>query len=277
MLCRDPIELPFSGSSLPPGLLFDKFGSADDSSTRPINETIMNNAQWRFLMSYPYGQYSGEELSDSTAPLPFSTWITTENEQPQAQAQQQQQQHIQQHSNSPDQPSPPSLTPQQNPTPQLEDQPSSRVTPSQPLSAFDDTPIRLHHVPQRHDYEGRRESLRRIEHRAHETRSSVASTSTVGPTRQTRSSHVIQQQHAHPYDRRPPSAMSSAPPSRQQPMTRFSSVQPSAPGSSSIPSSGMHSPVVPMTAVPSPVIPSPASTTSRIAGYGSAIEHVVLR
>ncbi|KAG6879994.1 hypothetical protein C0992_008200 [Termitomyces sp. T32_za158] len=218
-------------------------------------------------------QYSEEDLAHPTTPLAFRTWETIQNEQAQsqAQAQQQQQQHLQQleqHSHSPDQPAPPSpLTPQQDSTRQSED-PPSRVGLSQRLSAYDDTPICLHRVPQRDDHEVRRESLRQQGHRPHlETQTSVAPTSTVGPTRQTRSSHIIQQQQVHPYGRRPRSALSSAPPSRQQPMVRFPSVQPSAQASSS----GMHSPVVPLTAMPSPVIPSPASTVNRLGGYGSAI------
>ncbi|KAG6909927.1 hypothetical protein DXG01_014449 [Tephrocybe rancida] len=243
-------------------------------------------------MSYSYGPYS-EDFSNPTTPLAFPTWETMETEQQdqaqaqaqvQAQSQQQQQQHQQhqqqhfqqQHQQSPEQPSPPPPdTPQQNLPLQLED--PTRVVPSQSHSPFDNTPIVLHPVSQRH--EGQRESLRNPRHHSlHvDTRSSssVASTSAnpsaIGPSRQPRSSHRHQQQ-AHPY-RRPPSAMSSAPPSRQQPLVRFSSVQPLIQPSLSrhAPSSGMHSPVVPLTAMPSPAIPSPASATSRLAGFGSVI------
>ncbi|KAG6820931.1 hypothetical protein H0H93_009706 [Arthromyces matolae] len=247
---------------------------------------MMENFECLFLMSFPYGQYPSEDLSNPTTPLTFPPWETTsmENEpqgQPQAQAQQHQQQQLerqhqqqqqnvlqQRHSHSPEERSP--ITPH-NPVQRLED--PLRAVPSQSISGFDDTPIRLHHVPQRH--ESHRESLRDAEHRSlHvETRSNTAPTSTAGPSRQTRVSLRTHQQQAHPY-RRPPSAVSSAPPTRQQPTAvRFSSVQPSAHvvPSMQASSSVMHSPSVPLASMPSPAVPSPASIASRIPGYTSTI------
>ncbi|KAF8067806.1 hypothetical protein FPV67DRAFT_1562066 [Lyophyllum atratum] len=225
--------------------------------------TTMNHLDLYFSMSYPYGQYPGEIFSNPATPLTFPTWETMENEE----AQQAQQQHHTQQIQPPQQPSdlpsptgPPPHTPLQHQTIQLEE--PSHLVPSQPRPVYDDAPIRLHHVHQRP--ERQRESLRDSESQllhVETSRSGAPSTSTTGPVRQPRSARH-QQQQLHPY-RRPSSAVSAAPPSRQQPLLRFASVQPS--------SSSMPSP-----AVPSPAMPSPASATSRLASFGSGIGYVVL-
>ncbi|KAF5383147.1 hypothetical protein D9615_005015 [Tricholomella constricta] len=203
-------------------------------------------------MSYPHGQFP-EDFSNPTRPL-FPTWETMENEEQQQpqQTQQPQQQHRsqqpqQQQSDTHSPTGPPPHTPQQHPTIQLEE--STHVVPSQQRSAYDDAPVRLYQVHQ--GSERPRQSMREVESHLHidTLRSSSASTS-AGPVRQTRSSQ--HQQQVHPY-RRPPSATSAVPPTRQQPLVRFTSIQPS--------SSSVHS----------PAIPSPASVTSRLASYGSGI------
>ncbi|KAG6811284.1 hypothetical protein H0H92_008197 [Tricholoma furcatifolium] len=230
-------------------------------------------------MSYPYNQYSGagEDLSNPTSPLTYShapLWELENEQQSQNQPQpqpQKQHQHQQQHQQqafqqqqhlSSEQPSPPPpQTPQQNPPLLLKDPPHS--VPSQRVG-YDNTPVLLHHPHHR-----QRESLRNtaIGHRPRhvETASSgVASTSTVGPSRQTRHAN---QHRAVPYARPP----TSAPP--RQPHVRFSSVQPSVQPSSTMQatSSAMHSPVVPMTAMPSPALPSPASAPGGLLSFASVM------
>ena len=221
-------------------------------------------------MSFPYGQYPGENFSAPSTPLDaFPQWETLEREE-QSQSQQQRQeqqsqqgqalQHLtQQHHQQPElhpQTSPPPPPQQHYQTIRLEE--PVPTVPSQQRLAHDDFPVRLHHV---HRPERRRESPGEHDsaHPHIDTRSSSTSTA-VGPVRQSSRSHQ-QQQQAHPYLR--PSTSSSTPLTRQQ-HVRFASTQASAASSS-----------MPSPSIPSPAMISPTSATGRLAGFGSTVRYAV--
>jgi hypothetical protein len=221
-------------------------------------------------MSFPYGQYPGENFSAPSTPLnAFPQWETIEQEEQQSHSQQQQEQPQQQdsamqrltqhltHNQSPELPPPPQ---QHYQTIRLEE--PVPIVPSQQREVHDDFPVRLHHL---HRTERRRESPGGRDSTLPHIDTRSSSSSAAGPVRQSARSHQ-QQQQAHPYRR--PSTSSGAPVTRQQ-HVRFAGTQASA-SSSAMPSPGVLSP-----AMPSPAMPSPASATGRLAGFGSTVRYAV--